>query len=456
MGAGVQMLTPNIMAVQTKTSDVKVKTDNSSSDFSKVMDNASKTSFKKSKSDDIVSDDKIGIKMEKNKDIIKKLEDSDESELISSDVSGLVLINQSVEDIKEVIAQELGISIEDVNNIINQMDISDYELFDANKLIAIVVENGELSGPEEVLVNDEMSKAFKEIMVEVENIKNELINKGFDLSSESLKGFEEINLKETQIIESKEELIETNQVTFEEEIASNEVILDDNLTKEKTSIENSVEKTVETDSDSLNTTTKEIVTQTSGKEGESDMLNKGNEKETQNMFLENGISSKNNILNEIENVLTQKVGTTQSESIVNQLVEQIKLNVGQDFTSMEMQLYPEHLGKVGVQIIAKDGIITAQLTAESETVKKVLETQLNILKENITNQGIKIEEVEVTIASHSFEQNNMSNGNEQDKSRKNTKNRKIDEALINEILANEEIEDEQMKIALGNNVNYSA
>ena len=186
------------------------------------------------------------------------------------------------------------------------------------------------------------------------------------------------------------------------------------------------------------------------------MLNKGNEKETQNMFLENGISSKNNILNEIENVLTQKVGTTQSESIVNQLVEQIKLNVGQDFTSMEMQLYPEHLGKVGVQIIAKDGIITAQLTAESETVKKVLETQLNILKENITNQGIKIEEVEVTIASHSFEQNNMSNGNEQDKSRKNTKNRKIDEALINEILANEEIEDEQMKIALGNNVNYSA
>lgn len=452
MNANVQMLIPNIMAVQANKSDVKAQTDNSSDNFSRVMDSASKKSFKTSKVDDTVSDSKTGFKVKKNNDFIKKLKEIDEKELISSEVNNLTLINQSIEDIKEVIAQELEISIEDVNEILNQMDISDYELFDSNTLISIVVESEKLSGPEEMLINDEIAKTFKDALFGIENIKDELVDKGIDLSNESLKAYEEINLKEIELVKSNEELIETTDVLLESE----DIMLDDNLLKKDTNLENSDEKSIETDSDLSNSITKEVVTDTSNKDGESSLLNKEKEKNTQSTLFENNMSSKIDILNELENVLTEKVGTTQSESIMNQLAEQIKLNVGKDFTSMEMQLYPEHLGKVGVQIVAKDGIVTAQLTAENESVKKVLETQLNILKENITNQGIKIEEVEVTIASHSFEQNNMSNSNGQDKSGKNTKNKKINETLINEILSNEENQDEEMKITLGNTVNFSA
>ena len=68
-------------------------------------------------------------------------------------------------------------------------------------------------------------------------------------------------------------------------------------------------------------------------------------------------------------------------------------------------LNPENLGSVHVTVTAKEGIITAELTATNEAVKKALENQMQILKENFNNQGIKVEAVSVTIESHSFEGN---------------------------------------------------
>ena len=63
--------------------------------------------------------------------------------------------------------------------------------------------------------------------------------------------------------------------------------------------------------------------------------------------------------------LSMRVGEKQATQIVRQVVEQIQMQTKQSVTSMEMQLYPEHLGKVYVQIVSRDGSITAQITAES-------------------------------------------------------------------------------------------
>lgn len=72
---------------------------------------------------------------------------------------------------------------------------------------------------------------------------------------------------------------------------------------------------------------------------------------------------------------------------------------------MEMQLNPENLGKIYLNISEKEGVIRAQLAAQNEMVKEALETQMVELRQNLNQQGIKVDAIEVTVATHEFEQN---------------------------------------------------
>ncbi len=101
------------------------------------------------------------------------------------------------------------------------------------------------------------------------------------------------------------------------------------------------------------------------------------------------------------------------QSILNQIGEAVRVTGGEDFTSMEMQLHPESLGTLHLQVRAKEGIITAQFTAESEAVKQVLEAQVIQLREKLEAQGVKVEAVEVLVASHEFERNLEKGGSEE-------------------------------------------
>lgn len=91
--------------------------------------------------------------------------------------------------------------------------------------------------------------------------------------------------------------------------------------------------------------------------------------------------------------------------LLDQVAEQIRVNVSEGKTSMEMQLNPENLGKVYVNISSKEGVIHAQLAASSEAVRTALESQLADLRENLNQAGVKVDAVEVTVASHGFEKN---------------------------------------------------
>lgn len=91
--------------------------------------------------------------------------------------------------------------------------------------------------------------------------------------------------------------------------------------------------------------------------------------------------------------------------IIEQIVEQVKVNISGETTTMEMQLNPENLGKVYVQVSAREGSVNAQITAANETVRNALEIQIADLKQNLNQAGVKVDAIEVTVASHEFEQN---------------------------------------------------
>jgi len=94
----------------------------------------------------------------------------------------------------------------------------------------------------------------------------------------------------------------------------------------------------------------------------------------------------------------------QMVDIVNQVSGQIRSLVSANTTSMEMQLYPEHLGKVLLSVVSKEGIMTANFQVETEDAKHALESQMLLLREDLEAKNLKVDSVEVQVSDFSFGQ----------------------------------------------------
>ncbi len=95
------------------------------------------------------------------------------------------------------------------------------------------------------------------------------------------------------------------------------------------------------------------------------------------------------------------VATT--EEIMNQVMDYMRINLTSDANELSMQLNPESLGTIHVQIVERNGSISAQFHTTNEVVKEALETQMVILKQNFEEQGIKVDAIQVTVNDSDFE-----------------------------------------------------
>ena len=102
------------------------------------------------------------------------------------------------------------------------------------------------------------------------------------------------------------------------------------------------------------------------------------------------------------------------QNVMEQIVESAKVTVGADTTKMEMQLNPENLGKIYMEITSKEGTISAKFVAQNDSVREALQAQMADLKQNLNQAGIKVDAVEVTVSSHEFEKNLDENAKQQE------------------------------------------
>lgn len=142
--------------------------------------------------------------------------------------------------------------------------------------------------------------------------------------------------------------------------------------------------------------------------------------------------------------------------IVRQIIDEIKVNMSRETTSLELQLNPEHLGKVQISVSTRNGIMQAQIVTENEAARHAVEASMASLRETFDNQGLKVEAVEVMVATYEF----FGNGKEQQGS---PKGRNADRAgkSISGGFEDENIEDgeqleQEMMQAQGNTVSYMA
>lgn len=97
-----------------------------------------------------------------------------------------------------------------------------------------------------------------------------------------------------------------------------------------------------------------------------------------------------------------RVDTT---DIIRQIVDSMSISNTTEESAINLQLTPESLGRMYINVSQKNSEISARIAVSNEVVKEALQTQMVNLKEALNNSGIRVNEVEITVASHEFERN---------------------------------------------------
>lgn len=166
-----------------------------------------------------------------------------------------------------------------------------------------------------------------------------------------------------------------------------------------------------------------------------------------------------NTVGDIVETVTSYTTGTDTDNIMRQVTDYVKVHISEDVTKMEIELHPASLGTVNMQINSQNGQITAHLTVQNELVKSVLETQMIKLQETFDEQGTKVSAIEVTVAEYSLNSQNDNNYSEERNGRNyGSKKKGIN---LNEIGSLDELdEEEQLEAKVmemnGSSVNYTA
>ena len=83
--------------------------------------------------------------------------------------------------------------------------------------------------------------------------------------------------------------------------------------------------------------------------------------------------------------------------VTRQVSQQMASMVRSGTPSLSLNLKPAHLGSLNVEVTMKDGNLQATLTADNVAAKQTLEVGLDLLREQLSQQGIKVDRIEVAV-----------------------------------------------------------
>lgn len=286
------------------------------------------------------------------------------------------VVGTLIADIKALLMDAFAVSEEELSDLMAELGIGDMDLLNPELMDQLMLK---LTGAEDavaLLFQPELADTLKNVKQEIFALKEEAFA-GLKLTKEEAEGI----LSRLEEAPEKQEVLP--KLVSEEKEAPKE-----HFTEQKTEAEAKPE-TVKIDGAQSQTEKKD----TTGSGREEHLLGR------------NMQQAVNQVFTQITDAVGEVLPEADAQSVVTQLVERIRVSVNEDTSSFEMQLNPEHLGKINLQVAAKNGVVTAQIATENAAVKEALESQIVTLKENLNNQGIKVEAVEVTVASHEFERN---------------------------------------------------
>lgn len=372
-------------------------------------DTKSKDTYKNIQTD---STDKASI----SKDTDKNVKSSTSSSLSNiSDKSSKV--NQAVQDIKDSIKDELDISDDKLEEVMSILGLTNADLLQSQNIADIFMEVTGTQDAMDIITDAALTQSFQNIISTVEQAVDNL-SEDTGMSIEQIKDFINDNMTNSAAVVDDKTVVD--DIRTEENVQTN---ASDKMTGDNEEADSVNEDTLDNISQSVE---KKITIQSDNKSSDNMTGYNGSDKSSDVKTTVSEISS--NLVQSIQNSFEEVMNTTTTQTVngadvIKQIINSVKVAGNNVVQSMEIQLNPEHLGKVTLNVTSKSGVITAEIVAQNEQVKKAIESQINTLKDNFENQGIKIEAVEVTVQSHSFEsgQNLKGNDSEQGKHSKGTR-----------------------------------
>jgi len=90
--------------------------------------------------------------------------------------------------------------------------------------------------------------------------------------------------------------------------------------------------------------------------------------------------------------------------IVNQTVEHLSIHARGDSSSVTVRLHPEELGELQLRMVMEGDQLKVHLHAQSQQVQDVLERNFPRLRDALQDQGLTVEDFQVSVDSGSAEQ----------------------------------------------------
>ncbi|MBP3620316.1 MAG: flagellar hook-length control protein FliK [Lachnospiraceae bacterium] len=350
-------------------------------------------------------------------------------------------------ELKNIVMEKLDITEEELDGLLESMGIELVDLLDVNVFKDFVLTTQNATNVD-LLINEDLSTLVNDLTKDLENLINT-----YDIQDvPELINFVKENIEDIEKVMnvSFEEVVDSDIPKVDVEIEdSKEVVADNKDAKTVVSLDNSNE------SENVSDASKTSTDSQSNSEGYQPQA-----KETpQNLIVNNLNQAVNNAFatNGLDAVPSYATPVSEAD-IVRQIIDEIRVNVTKDTTSMEVQLNPEHLGKVQINVASKDGIITAQIITENEAAKHAIENSIAVLKETFNNQELKVEAVEVMIASYEFfnqGQDAQFENEEQANASRTTGDINLNEGLIEDELTDEEQLQVEVMRKQGSSVNYT-
>lgn len=369
------------------------------------------------------------------------------------------VLNTAALKLMQEIADAFDMSVEDLQSVMGERNLEETDLLNASVLNTLLLN---LSGAEDAyaLVTDgELYETYQALMDQLNKVLQESADTLETDQGQLLQFLEEGMGKTipTEELLNSEELLNPEELLRPEELPSDK----GDVSKEQITSaadEGSVEVTNPSDA-----VQKEQEAQnqngTQTKEEGNHSGERSDKGQQMNLYAQDFRTQFQPNVQQPESVILTGPWSENTQEIMDQILDYMKLQVNMDTTNLEMQLHPASLGTIQIQIASKAGAVTANFIAQNEAVKAALETQMVQLKEQFEEQGIKVEAIEVTVQTHEFERNLDEQGrgrNQQEPERKN-RVRKIN---LNNSLAAEDLDEEDaltadMMAAGGSTVDYT-
>lgn len=400
---------------------------------------------------------------------------SDKVSDVNSGNSVNSLNQKSIDKVNEKIADEvkdvLGIDDDTFANAMTALGLSPLDLLESNNLAKLVLFVNGSSDFTDLLTDENMMNQLNELSDILGNLNWEDLT-GMS-KSDFLEGVEDFNAKsqtgsdvfkedapalaQETAVDAADSGNTSENVSAEEESATNT----NNVSTEKKSVQG--ETTVNTSDNSSDTKVEVSVTKSEESSSQQSSFSSQSEDDMSEVTHDQTISEddvttdnqhtvRNDFIQNLNQAVNDTVQVAKPESvrmqqmvdIVNQVVEKIKVSIGTESTSMEMQLNPEHLGKLLLNVSSKNGVMTAVFSVQSEEAKAALESQMYTLRENLELRELKVDAVEVNVSDFDFSHSDQQtmNGDQSKADNGNGRQMKFefDDESLEEAVSNEEKE----------------